>query len=63
MADGPRENKAMLEKVTTNYEVALFTGDNGMWTVIETTERQIFKAPSQAVANQIIAKLKAGDKS
>lgn len=61
MAEEPRENRKMLDAGETSYETALYVGDNGMWTVIEITRRPILKAPSQYLANTIIAKLKGAN--
>lgn len=54
----PRENRRMLDDVQVSYETALYAGDGGMWTVIEITKRPILKAPSQAAADRLIARLK-----
>ena len=55
--DVPRENKRMLEAVEVSYDTALYSNDEGMWTVIEITRRPILKAPSQADAHRIITQL------
>ena len=63
MADVPRSNEAMIKAVTKEYDTALYSGDQGMWTVIEITRRPIAKVASQSAAEDIIRRLKVADKS
>lgn len=54
-----RPNKAASMKAdkTISYQTARYTGDDGLWTVIEVTEEPILLAPTEYQAGQIIKAL------
>ena len=58
MSDEPRECRRMLDNVDVSHEVTQYLGDNGMWTVIEITKRQLLKAPSRNAAEALVVRLK-----
>lgn len=58
MSDTPRQNDRLLKMVETTYDTALFSTDDGMWTIFEITKRPIAQAPSQPAANALIERLK-----
>jgi hypothetical protein len=62
MADALRSNQAMIKAVTKEYDTALYSGDQGMWTVIEITKRQVAKVASQHAAEDLVRRLKIADK-
>ena len=53
----PRSNKRLTDMVEYTYEKSLFSCDHGMWTVFEVVKRPLFQAPSENIANSIIADL------
>lgn len=61
MADEPRQNDRLLNMVERTYNLSLFVGDNGMWTIFETVKRPIAQAPSEQAAHHIIKLLEAKD--
>lgn len=62
MADGPRHNDRLLKMVEKTYEMCLFSGDDGMWTIFEVVKRPIAQAPSEAMAGNLMNRLAKGDR-
>lgn len=63
-AQGPRSNARMLNDVTKTYDTALYSNDDGMWTVYEIVKRPVAKVASRADADRLIGILKrAGDEA
>ncbi|TGV15781.1 hypothetical protein EN816_00585 [Mesorhizobium sp. M8A.F.Ca.ET.173.01.1.1] len=58
MAETPRQNDRLLQMVETTYDTALFSLDNGMWTIFEIVKRPIAQAPSKPAADALIERLK-----
>lgn len=57
MTDGPRQNERLLRMEERTYDVALFSGDKGMWTIFEIVKRPVAQAPSEGAAKRIIKAL------
>jgi len=63
-AQGPRCNARMLNDVTKTYDTALYSNDDGMWTVFEIVKRPVAKVACKADADSLIGILKrAGDET
>jgi len=58
---GPRSNAAMLNDVSKTYDKALYSHDQGMWTVYEIVKRPVAKVASEAEANKLIKILERVD--
>lgn len=61
MDDEPRKNDRLLNMVEKTYNLSLFVGDKGMWTIFETITRPIAQAPSEQSARRLIKILEARD--
>ncbi len=57
MSDEPRKNDRLINMEERSFDVSLFSGDNGMWTVFEIIKRPIAQAPSEIMARNLIARL------
>jgi hypothetical protein len=57
LSDIKRHSDKFKGQTKTTYRLALFSGDDGMWTVIEVTEKPVFMAPSQHAAEDIIKRM------
>lgn len=57
MTDVKRSSDRFKGHTKTTYKTALYTCDNGMWTVIEVTEKPIFQTASEGEALQLIKRL------
>lgn len=52
-----RHNARLLAMEERSFDKALYSGDDGMWTIFEIIKRPIAQAPSEALANNLIARL------
>lgn len=57
MSEGPRQNERLLAMEERSFDTALFSGDDGMWTIFEIVKRPIAQAPSEGAASRIIRAL------
>lgn len=62
MSEEPRKNDRLLRMEDRSFDVSLFSGDKGMWTVFEITKRPIAQAPSESLARNLIARLEREQK-
>ena len=62
MSDEPRKNDRLINMEERSFDVALFSGDNGMWTVFESIKRPIAQAPSEFMALKLIERIKGENK-
>ncbi|MBD9544311.1 hypothetical protein IB276_33230 [Ensifer sp. ENS04] len=60
MNNVPRRSDRFERHKEVTYETALYTCDNGMWTVIEITKRPILQTDSEGAARALIARLEKG---
>lgn len=60
-SDHPRIYAPMLNASVKDYDTALYSCDNGMWTIYEIVKRPIAKVASEAAANDFIRKMKVAD--
>lgn len=58
MSDEPIKNDRLLKMEERTFETCLFSCDDGMWTIFEIVKRPIAQAPSEGLANNLIARLK-----
>lgn len=57
MSDEPRKNDRLINMEERSFDVSLFSGDNGMWTIFEIVKRPIAQAPSEFMARNLISRL------
>lgn len=62
MSDEPRKNDRLINMEERSFDVSLFSGDNGMWTVFEIVKRPIAQAPSEFMARNLIERIERGAK-
>lgn len=63
MTEEPRSNDRLLKMEERTFDVSLFSGDEGMWTVFEIVKRPIAQAPSEFMARDLIARLEREKKA
>lgn len=57
MTEVKRSSDRFKGHTKTTYKTALFSVDDGMWTVIEVTEKPILMAPSRHEAEAIVKRM------
>jgi hypothetical protein len=60
---GPRRNERMFNDVTKTYDTALYSNDQGLWTVYEIVKRPIAKVAHEGAALDLIKRLELADKA